>query len=110
MGARTNFQFKTSNGDKVVLYSHWGGDTKLQDLAKALEASRGRWNDNSYAIRISMSQIVGDNWNSETGYGVFINEIGEESYQETIVDFDNKVVELDGHNIQFDDYIRAFSR
>lgn len=110
MGARTNFQFKTTKGDKVVLYSHWGGDTKLQDLADAIEASRGRWDDNSYAIRIAISQIVGDNWQSETGFGVYVNEMGEESYQETIVDFDQKIVELDNHKIQFEDYIKTFSR
>ena len=110
MGARTNFQFKTTKGDRVVRYSHWGGDSKLQDLANALEASRGRWDDNSYAIRITISQIVGDNWNSETGYGVFVNETCEESYQETIVDFEMQFVELDGHKIQFNDYIKAFAK
>ena len=27
MGARTNFQFKTTKGHRVVLYSHWANDS-----------------------------------------------------------------------------------
>jgi hypothetical protein len=35
MGARTNFEFKTDQGT-MTLYSHWGGESKAQDLASAL--------------------------------------------------------------------------
>jgi hypothetical protein len=56
------------------------------------------WSTQSEVFRISY------------GYGVFVNETCEESYQETIVDFEMQSVELDGHKIQFNDYIKAFAK
>jgi hypothetical protein len=70
MGARTNFNFKTESGE-MVLYSHWGGDSKKRDLAAALAVAmpRIKMGDTSYALRIVISQLIGDSWDSETGYG-----------------------------------------
>lgn len=92
MGARVNFAFKTENKNYVVLYSHWGGEDRFNLLSNALEASRPRWNDNSYAIRIAISSIVGNNWNSETGFGIYVNEIGDYNYETFVVDFENKTI------------------
>jgi hypothetical protein len=107
MGARTNFHFKTDTGI-VTLYSHWGGDTKTIDLAKALNAAMPRisMGDTSYALRITISQLIGDSWNSEIGYGIFVgDEAGEEEYDPITVNFiNNTVEEVDGtHSIS--DYI-----
>ena len=107
MGARTNFHFKTDTGI-ITLYSHWGGDSKTIDLAKALDAAMPRisMGDTGYALRIVISQLIGDSWDSETGYGVFIGpEGGEEQYDPITVDFtNNTIIEVDGtHSIR--DYI-----
>ena len=94
MGARTNFTFHTESGD-LTLYSHWGGDTKKQDLARALEAASGRLSmgDTSYVLRIIISNIIRDEWQSETGYGIFVgNEGGEEQYTPVTVDLTNNTV------------------
>ena len=94
MGARTNFTFKTATGD-LTLYSHWGGDTKFSDLAAALKAAMPRieMGDIPYALRITVSQLIGPSWNEETGYGLFVgSEGGEESYEPVTVDFTNKTV------------------
>lgn len=94
MGARVNFAFKTENRNYVVLYSHWGGEDRFNLLANALEASRPRWSDNSYAIRIAISSIVGNNWNSETGFGIYVNEIGDYNYETFVVDFEKQRVAI----------------
>jgi hypothetical protein len=86
MGARTNFEFRDAKGS-VWLYSHWGGYTKVEDLMTALEKARPRWHDPSYAMRITISQLIGENWNAETGYGISSYEHGEESYSPIVVDF-----------------------
>ena len=107
MGARTNFHFKTDTG-VITLYSHWGGDSKTTDLASALDAAMPRisMGDTSYALRITISQLIGDSWDSQTGYGIFVGpEGGEEQYEPITVNLINNTVEqVDGtHSIT--DYI-----
>jgi hypothetical protein len=105
MGARTNFHFK--QGDNyVTLYSHWGGDTQLLDLAVALKKATPRWGDIGYATRIVISTLIGNDWNSETGFGLYAGEIGgEESYHHVVIDMDNQIVIVDGHSHSFDSFI-----
>jgi hypothetical protein len=94
MGARTNFNFITADGE-MVLYSHWGGDTKKTDLAGALNAAmpRIKMGDTSYALRIIISQLIGDSWDSETGYGLFLGPNGgEEQYDYLAVNFTNNTI------------------
>lgn len=93
MGARTNFHFKT-NEDTLTLYSHWGGESRKQDLARALKAALPRKGDDSYALRIMISQLIGTDWNSETGYGLHINNPSgsEESYGHLEINLNNWTV------------------
>jgi hypothetical protein len=103
MGARTNFTFKTDTG-LITLYSHWGGDSKKHDLANALEKANGRlqMGDMGYALRIIISNLIGTEWDQETGFGLYIgDEGGEEQYEPVTVDLTNKTVidETGIHNI-----------
>jgi len=93
MGARTNFTFKTEQG-VMTLYSHWGGDTKKQDLARALDAATGRLQgDTGYAMRIIISNIIRDEWNQETGYGIYLDDIGgEEEFEPVTIDLTNNTI------------------
>ena len=108
MGARTNFELKDEQGS-VWLYSHWGGDTKANDLANALAKAQPRWGDTSYAMRIVVSQLIGDNWDSETGYGLSSYEAGEESYDPISVDFTNNTVTYGDISYSFEEYLKFFS-
>ena len=109
MGARTNFHFK--QGDNyLTLYSHWGGDNKMQDLAYAIAKAGARWDDTGYATRIMISQLIGKSWDSETGYGLYADEIGgEESYEHTVIDLDNKLVIVDGRIKTYEEFISYYS-
>jgi hypothetical protein len=113
MGARTNFTFRTETGD-LTLYSHWGGDSKRSDLAAALQAAMPRIDmvDTSYALRIIVSQLIGDSWNEETGFGLFVGpEGGEESYDWVIVNLINNTVTFDSvpdMSIPIPDYIKQY--
>jgi hypothetical protein len=104
MGARTNFELKDSEGS-VWLYSHWGGDTKENDLAAALDKARPRWGDVPYAMRIVVSQLIGDSWDSETGYGLSSYESCEENYSPITVDFDSARVIYEGNVYSFQEFI-----
>lgn len=108
MGARTNFTFKTESGD-LTLYSHWGGDSKFKDLAVALQAAQPRiaLGDIPYALRITVSQLIGSDWSSETGFGLHVGtEGGEEQYEPVTVDFTDMTVHHNGNSHAIDSFIK----
>lgn len=67
VGFRDNLKTPT-----IFIYQHWVNGEQSDVLAGALNASRSRWGDNSYATRICLSQIVGESWNGELGYGIYV--------------------------------------
>ena len=107
MGARTNFHFKT-NEDTLTLYSHWGGDERKKDLARAMYAALPRKGDKPYALRIMVSQLIGTSWDEETGYGLFLNEPAgaEESYGHLEINLDDWTVTDDGNTVSIEHFIR----
>jgi hypothetical protein len=109
VGARTNFELKDSKGS-VWLYSHWGGDDKASDLANALRKAEPRWDDHSYGIRIVVSQLIGNSWDSELGFGLSSYEAGEEGYDPISVDFPSKTVSYQDNEYSFRDFVETFSR
>lgn len=103
MGDRCNFVFINKRvkdlptlgvvlKDSIVLYSHWGGSRRYTDLQAALRAAMPRWNDDAYATRIIVSQIVGNNWKEETGYGLSTGTIPDNEYSILVVNFSNNTV------------------
>lgn len=112
MGARTNFTFKTNEGF-FTLYSHWGGDSKFQDLAYALDKATARleMGDIPYALRNIICHIIGDQWADETGYGFHIGEEGgEESYEPVLVDLTNKTVTHSGVTNSIQEFVNYYSK
>ena len=94
MGDRANFVFVQPNGETIVLYGHWAGHNMLAKLADAVIAARPRWNDNSYATRIAISQLIGDQWNMETGWGLSVNTIQDNEHKIPVVDFEQQTFSL----------------
>jgi hypothetical protein len=66
----------------------------LGRLADAVIKARPRWNDSSYATRIATSHLVGNDWSSETGWGLYVNEIGDNEHKIAIVDFKQQTFSL----------------
>jgi hypothetical protein len=95
MGARINYVFKDSlTHPSVVLYSHWGETEWQRDLAMALQHSRPRWIDQTYATRMMISYLIQDSVLEETGFGIYaVNgpnyDLGEFT---VVVDFNNKTI------------------
>ena len=94
MGDRANFGFKDSKGDTVFLYGHWAGHRMLENLADAVEHARPRWNDESYATRITISRLVNEEWTSETGWGITVNELADNEHKVPVIDWSNKTFTL----------------
>jgi hypothetical protein len=108
MGARTNFELQDLKGS-VWLYSHWGGDDKSMDFAKALEHARPRWGDTPYAIRMVVSYFIKDNILEDTGYGLSSWESGEESYDSLTANFVGNTVIYEQELFTFEEFIKRFS-
>jgi hypothetical protein len=89
MGDRANFGFRQSNENVVFLYGHWAGHRMLENLADAVEHARPRWNDESYATRIAISRLVGEEWTSETGWGITVNELADNEHKVPVIDWEN---------------------
>jgi hypothetical protein len=94
MGDRANFGFVQPNGNTIVLYGHWAGHNMLGRLADAVIAARPRWTDTSYATRIAISQLIGDQWNMETGWGLQVNERSDNEHKIAIVDWEQQTFSL----------------
>ncbi len=110
MGARTTWEIRTdSEGPSIYLYSHWGGDSKWSDTRRALEEAEPRWTDSSYGARIFISQIIGNEWERETGFGIMAGNPGEvpfeEEYFRMVVDFSNQTILVSGEEITFRDFL-----
>jgi hypothetical protein len=87
MGDRANFVFVQPSGETIVLYSHWGGHNMLANLAEAVAKAQSRWSDPSYATRIAISQMIGDGWAFETGWGLSVNEILDNEHKIPVIDW-----------------------
>ena len=108
MGSRINFVLKAYSTESahVTLYSHWGETSWRQDLALALDKAKPRWDDASYGVRIVVSQLIGDQWDSPTGYGLFTSTDGEDLGDTTvIVDFTNQTVTDTGNEHSFGSFV-----
>jgi len=103
VGDRANFGFVQPNGETIVLYGHWAGYHMLANLAEAVAKAQPRWSDPSYATRIAISNLIGDGWSMETGWGLHVNEIGDNEHKIAIVDFTQMTFSL--HE---EDSLRAF--
>jgi hypothetical protein len=94
MGDRANFGFKDRKGDTIFLYGHWAGHRMLQNLADAVQIAHPRWSDESYATRICISQLISEEWASETGWGLSVNELGDNEHKVPVINWAAKTFTL----------------
>lgn len=66
----TGFDEADNEERRIWLYSHWGGSDRHAEIARAIDAAKPRWSDPTYATRIAISNIVGEQWKNETGFGI----------------------------------------
>ncbi len=112
MGARVHFMFKEVNdtaigepvSPSVVLYSHWGADTWEYDLACALSVAEPRWIDPSYGTRIVISNLIGEQWKSETGFGIYATTEIPDTWGDPCVVIDFANLTVDG--VAFDTFVK----
>lgn len=108
MGDRIVFTIKQDKDLSLNLYSHWGGYDRFINLARALEAARPRWNDSAYGSRIIISQLIGESWNEELGFGLWASkEDGAYGgdHPDITIDFVSKTISDETGTHTFDQFI-----
>ena len=86
MGDRANFGFRQADGDTIFLYGHWAGYGMMARLAQAIEVARPRWRDESYATRIAISNLIGEEWSQEYSWGIS-TYIGDNEHSIPVVEW-----------------------
>jgi hypothetical protein len=89
MGDRIQIFFP-QNG--VYLYSHWGGESELYAVQKALK-KQWRWQDPTYLARIVFCEMVKGEAMEETGYGIGTKQHAD-VYRLIVIDTVNQMVKL----------------
>lgn len=96
IGDRANFGFTTDGETVIYLYAHWGGEGMLKNLANALDRVKNahRLDDPAYATRIAISEIIGENWGGDLGFGITINSLCDNEHKVPVVNWSWGVVTL----------------
>lgn len=103
MGDRAQVIVK-SDKNKVYLYSHWDGVGLIQIVQRAMSSERGRrrWDDGPYLARIIFSEMIKNDIDGETGFGIWDDDCGGDF--EIEVDVKNKKIEYNGLEESFAEF------
>mgnify|MGYP000046309367 CR=1 FL=1 len=96
MGDRANFGIRQADGNTIFVYGHWAGDGMLAKFANALEHTQnvGRIDDPAYGTRIIISQLIGEDWSGELGWGITVNYLADNEHKVPVYDFALREVTL----------------
>ena len=106
MGDRANVYVHGGKNPGVYLYTHWGRRSIGETVAAALDRGRGRWDDEQYLARIIFCEMVRDDIEGVTGYGISA-EVWDGA--ESIVDVDTRtgLVTVKGVETPFEDFVEG---
>lgn len=95
MGDRANFGIRQEDGNILYVYGHWAGEGMLSRFANALSKAESRIpHDPAYGTRIIVSQLIGDDWRGELGWGISINTMVDNEHKVPVYDFATDTVTL----------------
>ena len=92
MGDRSNI-YVTGDSFGVYLYGHYMGPEYISILASALKRGVSRWDDPSYLTRIIFCEMIKDDVDGTTGFGIS-SKLEDNEYPILMVDCDTQTVSL----------------
>ena len=100
MGARRNIKIIYQEGDRIYFYTHWDAE-ELEDILKnALIRGKDRWDDEGYLARIIFSEMIKEDIEGTTGYGISPYEC-DPQYETIVVNLNENTV----NGKSFEDFI-----
>ena len=96
MGDRANFGLRQNDGNIIFIYGHWAGEGMLARFANALRHTQnvGRIDDPAYGTRIIISQLIGEAWSGDLGWGITVNHLADNEHKVPVFDFAFQTVTL----------------
>jgi len=108
MGDRANINFVERDGGELYFYTHWHGTELPKILARALDRGRDRWTDESYLARIIFSEMIKEEIEDTTGFGISTYR-GDYEYSDLVVNCaDLDVRDREGNVLMFDEFIEEY--
>ena len=105
MGARSNVCVRSKDySHEIYLYSHWDGSDLALILREALARGKDRWTDPPYLTRIIFSEMIRNEVNELTGYGIS-NYLTDNEYNILYVDTDSQTVSVGDEVFTFEEFI-----
>lgn len=101
MGDRANIKIKSKDGE-MFFYSHWTGSKLPITLQDALKRKQ-RWDDVQYLNRIIFCEMIKNNVEKETGYG--LSTVIGDGIVIAEVNTDKQTVTFKNATYTFDEYI-----
>jgi len=89
--------------DGIWFYTHWAGSDIKKILQTALKRKQ-RWSDSPYLARIIFSEMIKDDVDSETGYGLSLDMCDNEN-PILYVDVEKKTVKENNTVWTFEQFI-----
>lgn len=93
MGDRGNIVFKQKDGQKIFFYTHWQGSDIEDILRNAMIRGKERWDDEPYLARIIFSELIKNDVEGLTGYGLS-TQICDNEHDLLVVDMKKKHVRV----------------
>jgi hypothetical protein len=92
-------------GQKVVIYTHWGGSNMASDLAEALARGQSRWDDVTYLARVIVSGFCGGaGINEVTGIGIAPYDMDTQQ-EDIMLDLVKRRVEIGDSTWSYQEFI-----
>jgi hypothetical protein len=108
MGDRANIKIIEENNGQLYFYTHWYGEDLPKILAKALDRGRDRWGDESYLSRIIFSEMIKNDVEDNTGFGISTYR-GDYEYSDLVVDMGNLTVSTrKDESLTFDEFVKEY--
>jgi len=107
VGDRSNVKIAYESGAMIGFYTHWGGTELPTIVQTALKRGKPRWDDEAYLARIIFSEMIKDEVNELTGFGIYPGDHEYDEEHKTIfVNIKEQTVIIGCLSWTFEDYIK----
>lgn len=88
----------------VHFYTHWGASELHEVLAAALKRGRDRWDDYPYLSRIIFSEMIRDDIDGLTGFGIDTHT--SDVRRSIVVNCQERIVTVDDEVYSFEEFVK----
>lgn len=103
MGDRANV-IVTSDGEQIVLYTHWSGTELPVTLQEALKRGESRLDDFQYITRIIFNQMTLGNEMETTGFGI-TTKVHDNEHDLINFDVDKQIITIGDMSCTVKEYL-----